>query len=272
MFSILVTIDEGWMAAVGFLRAYRRQSVIFLVVYLAAAGIGLSNWVHLPLPVWLSGLVLTWGLGAIGLVVLAPVWTSVYRFAVLGDGNRRYWQFDTRTWRVLVVMLIMATVMLVGAIPFAIGLDVLPALGVRRLFVAIVVVIAFAVKYLAFWLNARLGIAPAMAAAGTRQQAMDTSWTYTRRASLRVLGMMLLIYLPMLCIAASFVALAVLFRFPPGSTGAMVLTAMNALMTTMVSAATDLVWAAVTGRLALKLVKAYRQRAAELSGDQLAEG
>jgi hypothetical protein len=149
---------------------------------------------------------------------------------------------------------------------------VLPVLGVRRLFVVIVVGIAFVVKFLAFWLTARLAIAPAMAAAGTRAQAMDTSWDYTRWTALRILAMLLLVYLPMLCISASFVVLAFVFKLAPESTEATVLIAINVVLTTTASVATDVVWAAITGRLALRLVKAHRKRTAEMSKDQLSPG
>ncbi len=270
MFPILSTIDEGWTAAVGFMRAYPRQSLLFVLVYLGAAGVGVGNFVVLPLPVWLAGLALTWGLGVTGLILLAPVWTALYRYAVLGDRNRRYWQFDVRLWRVLVVMVVMALIMLIGAVPFALGLDVLQLLGGRRMFVAGIVGFAFTVKALAFWLNARLAIAPAMGATGTRPQAMDTSWAYTRWASAKILVMLLLVYLPMLCASAFFAILAVLFHAAPGSTGAMVLTVANVVTTTLVSALTDLVWGAITGRLALKLVQAYRQRTVDLAKDQVA--
>ena len=137
MFPILGTVDEGLSAALGFVRAYRGLCVIFMLTYLAAAGVGISGWVELPLPLWLSGLALTWGLGAIGLLILAPVWTALFRFTVLGDSARRYWQFDSRTRRVALVQFIMAVVMLIGATPFALGLDVLPLVAGRRLIVGL---------------------------------------------------------------------------------------------------------------------------------------
>ena len=269
MFPVLATIDEGWTAATGFIRAYPRQSLGFLLVYLAAAGIGMSGTIEIPLPPWLAGLALTWGLGVAGLLILAPVWTALYRFAVLGDRSRRYLQFDVRTRRVAGIMLIMAIVTLVGATPFALGLDIMPLVSRRRLLVVMVVGFAFMAKFGGFWLNARLAIAPAMGATGTRPETLDTSWAYTSRASFRIMAMLFLVYLPMLSVAVFFfIALAVL-QFKPGSTGAMVLTATNVIVTTILAAATDLTWGAVSARLAPTLVKIHRQRAADLAGEQI---
>lgn len=269
MFRILGTIDEGASAAIGFAKAYPGQTAGFVLAYLAAAGLGVSGWISLPLPLWLSGLVLTWGLGTIALLLLAPVWTAIFRFTVLGDRSRRYVQFDVRTRRVAAVQFVMAMVMLVGAVPFALGLDVLPLVVGRRLIVGIIVLIAFFMKYVAFWLNARLAIAPAMAATGTRTQSMDTSWAYTRWASVKILVMLLLVFVPTLCVSGFFLILAVLLRFQPGSTGALVLTAATVIGTTLAAAFADFLWGTVSGRLAVQLVKANRQRAADLAKEQL---
>ncbi len=263
MFPIFNTIEEGGRAAAGFVRRYRWMALGFFAAYFAAAAIGVSGIVRLPMPLWLASLLVTWGLGAVAMVAMAPIWTALYRFAVLGDATRQYRQFDTRTLRVAGVMAVMSVIMLLGAVPFALGLDILPRVGPRRLVVLGAVAFAFMVKLGSFWLNARLVIAPAMAAAGSRPQALDTSFVYTRWSSFKVLFTLLLVYFPLLSVSACFIAGNSILEMIPGSPQDLAFATLNVVLTTALSATTDLVWGGVCGRMALKLVKAHRAKAAE---------
>jgi hypothetical protein len=263
MFSIPSVIGEGFKAARGYADAYKAQAAGFVGANLAFAAIGASGLIHLPLPVWLGGLLITWGLGVLLTLVLAPCWTALYRFAVLGDRSRGYRMIDVRTRRVAGTMVAMAFISLLGAIPFALALDVLPHMATRRLVGLGAVGFAALVKYGAFWLNARLGIAPAMAAAGTKPAAMDTSFAYTRWASFPMLIALLLVYLPVLVISGAFVWVDNTFAFHPGSLRAVLMVSANVLVSTILITVTDIVWGGVSGRIAVALVKAQRARAAE---------
>jgi hypothetical protein len=262
IFPVLATIAEGLTAAWTFLRHYRWQSLGLFVAYLASGALGASGVVHFPLPTWLSGMLSTWLLSLLVTVVLAPVWTALFRFAVIGDRGRSYRQWDVRTRRVLGAMAVLAVVSLLGAVPFALGLDILPRMGPRRVVALGAISFAALVKLGAFWLNARLAIAPAMAAAGTKPQALDTSFAYTRRGAFGVLVTGLVVYLPVICITASFMLATKLFDFTPGSGEAIAFAIANVTVSTLMAGGTDLVWGAVCGRMALTLVKAQRARAA----------
>ena len=263
MFPIFGIIGEGLKAGFGFARAYPWHVVAIYGVSLTMACIGASGIIRLPLPLWLSGLLITWLLTVFTALILAPVWTALYRFAVLGDRSRSIREFDRRTLRVAMVMLVLAFVSLLGAVPFALGLDILPLIGARRLVFFGAITFAALVKLGGFWLNARLAIAPAMAAAGAKPQALDTSFAYTRWASIPVLATFFVIYVPHLTISAALIAMPSMLDIRPGSPPAIGLFAVNILLSTVLSATTDLVWGGVIGRLAVKLVKVQRARAAE---------
>ena len=56
MFPIFNTIEEGGRAAAGFVRRYRWMALGFFAAYFAAAAIGVSGIVRLPMPLWLASL------------------------------------------------------------------------------------------------------------------------------------------------------------------------------------------------------------------------
>ena len=263
LFPIFPTIGEGLKSALSFVRVRPGMFVGVLGGYGLAAATGASGLLRLPLPFWLSGLLVTWLTALLLTLVVAPVWTAIYRFAVLGDRERRYWQWDVRTRRVAMMLAILAVISLLGAVPFALGLDIIPRVGLRRFAVFGAVSFAALVKAGSFWLIGRLAIAGAMAATGSKPQAMDTSFAYTRWAAVPVLTTMFLVYLPNLVVSGGFISSFNLLDLRAGSGAAMVLDILSTSLSTLVSALTDFAWVAVSGKLALRLVKAQRLRAAE---------
>ena len=263
MFPIFGTIGEGLGAAARFVRAKPGMTFGVLGGYTIAAAIGSVGIIRLPLPFWLAGMLLTWTIALLLMLGLAPIWTALYRFAVLGDVSRRYWQIDVRTRRVALMLAVLAFISLLGALPFALALDVIPRVGLRRFAVLGAVGFAALVKAGSFWLLGRLAISGAMAATGSKPQAMDTSFAYTQGAAIPVLTTMLLVYLPSILLSGGFIATIRMAELRPGSGASMVLDLVSTSMSTLASAMTDFVWVAVSAKLALRLVKAQRVRAAE---------
>lgn len=263
LFPIFETIGEGLKSAAGFIRVRPGMFLGVLGGYGIAAAVGASGILHLPLPFWLSGLLMTWLTALLLMLALAPVWTALFRFAVLGDRDRRYLQWDVRTRRVALMMAILAFISLLGAIPFALGLDIIPRVGLRRFAVIGAVSFAALVKVGSFWLLGRLAISGAMAATGSKPQAMDTSFAYTRWAAVPVLTTMFLVYLPNLLVSGGFISSFRLLELRAGSGAALTLDIVSTTFSTLISALTDLAWVAVSGKMAMRLVKAQRVRAAE---------
>ncbi len=234
-----------------------------LGLYAMGAALGASGVVHLPLPIWLGGQISGWLIGALTMVLLAPVWAGVYRFAILKDTERSWRQVDVRSRRVAGAMLVLAVVGLIGAVPFALALDVLPQIRAGKRLVLVAVGFAAVVKIAGWWLAARLAIAPAMAATGTKPQALDTSFTYTGGAVFRILAVKLLVQLPKLSVIGGLALLADVpgMSGPPGSVSLLGIT--TVVIGTCFAAATDLFDAAVMGRVALPLVKGHHARMAE---------
>ena len=231
-------------------------------MYIVGATLGASGIVWLPLPAWLGGQLSSWLVNALIMLLLAPVWVAVYRFSVLDVTDRGWRQVDLRTRRVALTMLVLSLVSLIGAVPFALGLDVLPQMRAGRRLLLLAVAVAVTVKLAAWWLGARLAIAPAMAATGTNPSALDTSFTYTKGSVFRVLATRLAVHLPLLVIVGGLTQLDREFgpfEMAKGSLIGIVLMLLSASM----AAVTDLVDAAVMGRVALRLVRAHRARAAE---------
>jgi hypothetical protein len=132
----------------------------------------------------------------LGVVLLAPVWAAVSRFVILNDRSRGYYPFDVRVRRVLRVTFMLSLLAMLGSLPFAFSLDFGSRAGARRSLILAVMGAAALCKLAALWLSCRLAIAPPLAAAGARQQALDTSFAYTPGAAWPILMLKLLIYLP----------------------------------------------------------------------------
>ena len=263
MFPVFKSIGEGAQTALGYVRAYPWHAAGLLGLYAASAALGGSGLIRLPLPIWLGGQISGWLIGALTMLLLAPVWVGVYRFAILKDTGRSWRQVDVRSRRVAGAMLLLAVVGLIGAVPFALALDVLPQIQAGKRLVLVAVAFAVVVKIAGWWLAARLAIAPAMAATGTKPQALDTSFTYTGGAVFRILTVKLLVQLPKLSVIGGLALLADLpgISEPPGSV--LLVGIVTAVIGSCFYAATDLLDAAVMGRVALPLVNGYRARMAE---------
>lgn len=209
MFPVLSTLKAGLLAMKLFIRSYPRQTVAAALIYVATAILSAVVLPRLP-PISLlaSGHIKTWFGTLISLVLLAPIWTSVYRFVVLGDTEHRYWPPDKRSRRVLTVLIILSAITMIGGLPFVFIVDLMPRLTMRRLAIAGVVAGAIASKLIFFWLSIRLSIAPTMGATGTRPNPLDTSFGYTHGAVMRIVATKALLYAPLIVLFVAITALA----------------------------------------------------------------
>jgi len=258
--AVFATIDDGLRIVPRFLRAYPWQSLGFLIVYAVTSAASASGLLHLPLPAWMAGQMSVWLFGTLGTLLLAPVWTALYRFAILNDTDRCWWQPDFRTRRVAGVLTALAVVGLIGAAPFAAGLDILPRLGARRMMVIAAVGVAVAVRLGAIWLSTRLAIAPAMAATGTKSEALDISFDYTGGATMRVFAIRTLVYLPLIVTMGAFALALQMFQVGLPVDQVNMLTIANVIVSTLFTACTELIDGAVMARTAVALVRAHRAR------------
>lgn len=267
MIPILDIILEGIGSVWRYTRAHPGHVAAIFLVFIAKGLIGGAGGLTLPLPPWLSGLMLLWLLDVVSFAVLAPVWTAIYRHGVLGDLSRTPFEWDIRTRRVLLAGVIMAGITLLGAIPFALGLDLLPRLGTRRAVAFGAIAFACLVKIGAFWLNARLAIAPAMGAAGAKPQFLDTAFSNSRHSAASILMAMFVVYLPLLGVVGLLMFASVLISPMPGTTEFTVLKFANAGASILFGAGTELVWAGVTARFAPALIRFQRDRAKRRARD-----
>lgn len=261
MFPIFGSIAEGLKVALRYGRAYP----LFAAAIFGAALLGalLKGYVRLPLPGVMAQPTTVWLVDTLVILLLAPAWVAVYRFAILNDTDRAWWPLDMRVRRVALTMLALSAVTLIGVLPFALALDVLPRMGPRRLVALAAIGMAVLVRIGSWWLSARLAIAPAMAATGTKPQALDVSFGYTRRNTMRILFTRLMIYLPL------FAVIGLTEMIGPGFAGsprqALFFGVLSVTFTTLLTAATELVDGAVFARVAVALVKGQRARAADLA-------
>jgi hypothetical protein len=131
------------------------------------------------------------------LVLLAPFWTALHRFIIVKDDSRRYFVWDMRMRRVLLVTFVLSFVSMLGGMSLVFGIAAVSRLGGRRLVILGVLAASFLARVATWWLSCRLSIAPPLAAAGTRPNALDTAFAYTPGVVLRILGVQLVIYLPL---------------------------------------------------------------------------
>jgi hypothetical protein len=130
------------------------------------------------------------------ILLLAPVWTALPRFIIVGDGRRGLLTFDYRLRRVVLVTLVLSAILMIGGLAFAITLDALQNFRVRLLFARPLLVLVFIARLAAWWLVLRLAIAPAMAAAGLRSYPIDTSFSFTRGWLFRIVRVRAIVYAP----------------------------------------------------------------------------
>ena len=178
---------QGWRWAVpAFVRTYPCQTTAAAAVYAAAAAVSL---LVLPDPLvgpFAGGRIGTWLVGLLAMVPMAPIWTSLYRFVILGDTCRHYWPPDRRSLRVLVAQVILSAITATGALPFAVFVDFWPRLTIGTRWIAALLAGLSALRLLALWLSLRLAIAPHVGAAGKSRPFLESSFVYSGGAVLRM--------------------------------------------------------------------------------------
>ena len=251
MFPVVQTIRAGILATNGFARNYPRQTIAAVAIYAASAAILVLVPPGPHLGFFVGGEIRTWVGSMLALFLLAPVWTSLCRFVILGDTERRYWPPDRRDRRVLTVLIILSAIAMTGSLPFVVFVDTLQRLTISSSWIAGMLACVVMARLLFMWLALRLSIAPAMGAAGTRPNALDTSFAYTRRAVPRLFAAKALVYLPLIVLAGLLMLLS-----PLTGTGLALLAhpATVALMTAA-NAATDFVDTATFSLVARHLAR-----------------
>jgi hypothetical protein len=247
MIPVLETVQTGAQAALRFARTYRAMLVVAAAIYAAAAALPMIAGPRLHLHGWLAPHLLDWALSLPATILLAPVWIALNRFVVIGDTERRYLSLDVRLGRMLFVLLTLSVIGMLGGAPFAFALDFNPGLNGRMAIGLSILAGAAVSKALAWWLQLRLAIAPAMAAAGTRKRPLDTAFGYTGGRLWRIVAVRLLIYLPLLAMAGVLIVTGRLAG--PLRAGALAQPAI-VVVVTILTACTELVDAAAMARIA----------------------
>jgi hypothetical protein len=249
VFPVLPTVKAGTLAVPLFVRSYPRQTIAAAVIYAVTATLSALVLPRLPINFLASGHVKTWLGTLIALVLMAPIWTSVYRFVVLGDTEHRYWPPDMRSRRVLTVLVILSAITMIGGLPFVFIIDLMPRLTIRKLAIAGILLGVVAAKLVFLWLTLRLSIAAPMGAAGTRPNPLDTSFGYTRGAVMRIFATKGLVYLPL-------IVMILLFMLAARLTNADLMTnPVTLVVITIATAITDFVEAATFSLVARRLAR-----------------
>jgi hypothetical protein len=247
---VFETVYAGVMATIQFVKAYPRLLIFAALVYAGSAALSILLLPRLHLAGSIEPYLVSWFASLPGVVVLAPVWTALNRFVILGDRNRRILDVDLRVRRVLVVLLALSFIAMLGGAPFALIFDFPSRLIRRRTLAWGIIGVAGLIKLAERWLSFRLAIAPAMAAAGTRKRPLDTAFAYTGGAVFRITGVKLVIYLPLFAMIATL-------KLTGGLAGGLqtALLAPPAIVSivTVLAACTELVDAATMARIALRL-------------------
>ncbi len=184
-------------ASVRFARTYPHMCGIAVVVYAVSALLSMRYPVSLMPQGKTAQQLLFWSASLPRSILLAPVWTALLRSVILREKGRRYSNWDHRTRRVLLVTVILSAILTAGGVPFALYLDVLPRFPVGRRLAGLLLGAVILGTMASWWLVMRLAIAPALAAAGTRRYAIDTSFSFTRRWLITIFVVKLLIYAPL---------------------------------------------------------------------------
>jgi hypothetical protein len=246
---------EAVVALVKFARVYRGMCVIAAAVYAISAVLSARYLTGLLPAGWTGSLVSAWVGSLPQTVLLAPVWTALLRFVILGDERRRYRVWDYRVRRVLLVTVIMSAVLAAGGFLFALSLDLLPRFPVRRLVMTAVLAATLSAKFASWWLVMRLAIAPALAAAGTRRYALDTAFSFTRRWLGTIFGVKLLIYTPLFLLIGGLMFTGGLRT---DLQAAMLARPLSVAVVTLATALVELVDAAAMALVAVRIVRARK--------------
>jgi hypothetical protein len=199
-----------------------------------------------------SGPILSWLASLAVLAALAPVWTALDRFIILKEANRPYLRADLRLRRVLLATLALSLISFLGSFSLVIGTILMGHAAGRRLIILAIMVAAALVRVAAWWLGARLAIAPPLAAAGVRPRALDTAYSYTQGAVWRIMLARSLVYLPLFLFAGG---IFLIVTFAPWRLAGPAMQLGQAVLTTALSALTELLDAATMALIAVRLVR-----------------
>jgi hypothetical protein len=234
-------------------------------IYLLQATVSAVVFPRYHLDGWIGNYITNWSGSLIGLVLLAPVWTALFRAVILRVDDRTYMTMDVRLARVLRVTFALSVLLMIGGVPLAFALDFVPRLfGGRQIVIYAVVGGAMLCKVFAWWLAFRLAIAPPLAATGRRAQALDTAFTYTSGAVFGVLLTRVIIYVPLTFIVGCIMLVHVVRPDPAfdllGKPPVIVLI-------TLLTAASELVDGTAMALIAVRLIKHVQERMRPVSGE-----
>ena len=257
-FPVFETVYAGVVGTPRFIRAYPLLIFYAAVIYAGSTVVSMILLPRLHLTGSIQPYLVSWLVSLPGIVLLAPMWTALNRFIILGDRGRRLISVDFRLRRVVVVLLALSLIGMLGGAPFALVFDFASRLITRRTLAWGIIGATCLIKLAERWLSFRLAIAPAMAAAGTRKRPLDVAFSYTSGTVFRIVGVKLVIYLPLFVMIGTLkltgglgTGLQTALLAPPGIVS----------IVTVLTAFTELVDAATMARLAMRL--AGRPAAAE---------
>jgi len=244
---------DAVVALLRFARAYPRMCVIAAAVYATSAVLS-ARYLAQVLPAgWTGSQISAWVGSLPQIVLVAPVWTALLRFVILGDKRRRYRIWDYRVRRVLLVTVILSAILMAGGLLFALSLDVLPRFRIRRLVALAVLAVTLGAKIVSWWLVMRLAIAPALAAAGTRRYALDTAFSFTRRWLGTIFGVKLIIYAPLFLLVGGLWLIA---RLHPDLQQVILAHPLAVAPVTLTTGLVELTDAAAMALVAMRIVRA----------------
>ncbi|MCW3475154.1 hypothetical protein [Limobrevibacterium gyesilva] len=264
MIPVFGTAKAGALAIPGFARAHPQTILAAAAIYAASAVFATAMLARYQQPGWVVTHVMNWAVALPALVLMAPVLTKLYRQVILGEDDRPLLRLDFRVRRVLLVTLVLSLIVMLGGLPFALVLDAAPRLAGHRVIIWAILTVAILSKLVAWWLTFRLAIAPPLGAAGMRANAMDTAYSYTRGAVLRITALKLVIYLPVLCAVGGLMLLGGL---SPLAQAAVLSHPAAVAVVTLLTACTEFVDAAAMALAARALARPRRPaEAADVAG------
>ncbi len=256
MFPPLGMVRDGAATALRFARLRWRLLLVGMAIYVLAAVLSPLVLGHVA---WLQGAVRSqvgaWVASLPLLVLLAPIWTALYRFVILKEAHRGYAVADIRFWRVLLTGFVLSLIGFFGGMALVVGTVLMTGMGARRLVIFAIMVGSALLRVAAWWFSLRLAIAPPLGAAGARPRPLDTAFSYTQGAVWRILVTKMLIYLPLfLAASAMFLAAHLAPRLQSGT----VVQYAESVAVSLITACTDLLDGATMAMLAMHLVRARR--------------